>query len=285
MLTYPAIDPVALALGPFELFGVVLGPLQVHWYGLMYLLGFIAAWSLAMWRARRPGSPCRPQQVENLIVYGAVGVVLGGRVGYVLFYHFDRFLADPAWLLRVWEGGMSFHGGMLGVILAMAVYARQLRQPFFAVTDFIAPLVPIGLGLGRLGNFIGQELWGRAADVPWAMVFPRDPLLLPRHPSQLYQAALEGLVLFVVLFWFSSRPRPRMAVSGLFLLLYGLFRFVVEFFREPDSHIGFDWQGWLTRGQLLSTPMIALGVLLLLCAWLRKDSNKTNQAKPAPEQA
>jgi phosphatidylglycerol:prolipoprotein diacylglycerol transferase len=261
MLSYPEIDPVAFSLGP----------LQVHWYGIMYLLGFAGAWQLAMVRARKTNAPCRPEQVEDLIVYGAMGVILGGRFGYVLFYHFERFLSDPLWLLRVWEGGMSFHGGMLGVILALYFYARKINAPFFAVTDFVAPLVPIGLGLGRLGNFIGQELWGRASDVSWAIVFPKDPLGLARHPSQLYQAALEGLVLFAILFWFSAKPRPRMATGGLFLMLYGIFRFVVEFVREPDSHIGFDLLGWMTRGQLLSLPMIVAGILFLFLAYRQSD--------------
>lgn len=267
MLTYPDFDPIAVAIGPFEVFGKTLGPLEVHWYGIMYLLGFACAWFLAMRRTRRPDSPVQSSQIEDLIVYGAMGVVLGGRCGYVLFYHFDRFLEDPVWLFRVWEGGMSFHGGLLGVLLAMALYARKIQVPYFSLTDFIAPLVPLGLGFGRLGNFIGQELWGRATDVSWAMVFPKDPLQLTRHPSQLYQAALEGLVLFVVLMWFSAKPRPRMAVSGLFLFLYGSFRFLVEFFREPDSFIGFDAFGWMTRGQLLSSPMILLGLVLLVLAY------------------
>ncbi|GAB3105561.1 prolipoprotein diacylglyceryl transferase [Aestuariicella hydrocarbonica] len=275
MLTYPVIDSVALSLGPFDIFGKTVGPLEVHWYGIMYLLGFAGAWFLAMRRAARPGAACQPTQVEDLIVYGAMGVVLGGRCGYVLFYHFDRFLMDPAWLFRVWEGGMSFHGGLLGVLVAMALYARKIQVRFFDLTDFIAPLVPLGLGLGRLGNFIGQELWGRASDVPWAMVFPKDPLQLARHPSQLYQAALEGLVLFVVLVWFSSRPRPRMAVSGLFLFLYGCFRFTVEFFREPDSFIGFDAFGWVTRGQLLSLPMIVLGAVLLFLAYRGRSTSQS----------
>ncbi len=274
MLTYPVIDPVALSLGPFDLFGKSVGPLQVHWYGIMYLLGFAGAWWLAMRRAKKGGSPVAAAQVEDLIVYGALGVVLGGRFGYVLFYHFERFLSDPVWLLRVWEGGMSFHGGLIGVVVAMVIYARKVKVPLFALTDFVAPLVPLGLGFGRLGNFIGQELWGRATDVSWGMVFPKDPQALVRHPSQLYQAALEGLVLFIVLLWFSSKPRPRMAVSGLFLALYGCFRFVVEFVREPDNHIGFDVLGWMTRGQLLSAPMIALGVVLMVLAYRRQVAEK-----------
>ena len=272
MLQYPDIDPVALSLGPLDLFGKTVGPLEVHWYGIMYLLAFAGAWWLGMRRAARPGSMIAKAQVEDLIVYGAMGVVLGGRCGYVLFYHFERFLSDPMWLLRVWEGGMSFHGGLIGVTLAMVLYARKIQVPFFALMDFVAPLVPLGLGFGRLGNFIGQELWGRATDLSWAMVFPKDPQGLARHPSQLYQAALEGLLLFAVLLWFSAKPRPRMAVSGLFLTLYGIFRFAVEFVREPDSHIGFDLLGWMTRGQLLCIPMIALGVFLLVLAYRTQSS-------------
>ncbi len=257
MLPYPAIDPVAVAIGP----------LKVHWYGVMYLLAFMSAWLLAMRRAADPQALIQRDQVEDLIVYGAVGVIVGGRCGYVFFYGFDRLLADPLWLLRVWEGGMSFHGGILGVTLAMWCYARKIGRPFSAVIDFVAPLAPLGLGFGRLGNFIGQELWGRATDLPWAMVFPRDPLGLARHPSQLYQAFLEGLVLFALVYWFSRKPRPPLAVSGVFLVGYGVFRFMAEFAREPDSHIGFDLFGWLSRGQLLSVPMIVLGLVVLLWSY------------------
>lgn len=260
MLTYPTVDPVLVSIGP----------LTVHWYGVMYLLGFSAAWLLATSRSKRAWSPLRRDQVEDLIVYAAFGVILGGRCGYVLFYNFDKWLADPLWLLRIWEGGMAFHGGLLGVIVALLLYARKLQQPWLAVTDFVAPLVPIGLGLGRIGNFIGQELWGRASDWPVAMVFPRDPEQIARHPSQLYQAGLEGLLLFIILFWYSRRPRPEGAVSGLFLLCYGLFRSLVEFAREPDGHIGFDLLDWVTRGQLLSLPMVVGGILLLIYSYWRK---------------
>ena len=265
MLTYPELDPVLVSLGPF----------QVHWYGVMYLLGFSFAWLLARSRSQRAWSPLRRDQIEDLIVYAAFGVILGGRCGYVLFYNFDKWLADPLWLLRIWEGGMAFHGGLLGVAVALLLYARKIKQPWLAVADFVAPLVPIGLGLGRIGNFIGQELWGRASDWPVAMIFPRDPEQIARHPSQLYQAGLEGLLLFIILFWYSRRPRPEGAVSGLFLLFYGLFRSIAEFAREPDGHIGFDLFDWVTRGQLLSLPMVAGGVLLLTYSYWRKRTVTT----------
>lgn len=252
------INPIALDLGP----------LQVHWYGLMYLIGFAAAWWLGVKRARKPGSGWTEEQISDLIFWGAMGVVLGGRMGYVLFYHFDRFLQDPLWLFAVWEGGMSFHGGLLGVIAAMYLFGRKHGKSLFTMTDFVAPLVPIGLGAGRIGNFIGGELWGRVTDGPWGVVFPRGGDL-PRHPSQLYEFALEGLVLFVVLWWFSSKPRPKMAVSGLFLLLYGVFRSLVEFVREPDAHLQFIAFEWLTMGQLLSLPMILLGMFLVGLAYKR----------------
>lgn len=258
MLIYPNIDPVAVAIGP----------LKIHWYGLMYLIGFGAAWWLANHRADKPNSKWTKQQVSDLIFWSAVGVILGGRFGYVLFYNFDQFLSNPLWLLKVWEGGMSFHGGLLGVIISLLIYSRQIKKSFFEVADFTAPLVPLGLAAGRIGNFIGGELWGRVSDVPWAMVFPgAGPM--PRHPSQLYQFALEGILLFTIIWWFSSKPKPPMAVSGLFLLGYGSFRLFVEQFRQPDAHIGFVLADSITMGQLLSTPMILGGVLLLSWSYLR----------------
>ena len=257
MLPYPQIDPVAIALGP----------VKVHWYGLAYLAGLAFAWWLAVRRSRVPGAAVAREQVDDLIFFGALGVVLGGRIGYAIFYGGDRLAEDPTWLLRVWQGGMSFHGGMLGVMLAMYLFARRRQIGLGALLDFVAPLVPIGLAFGRLGNFIGQELWGRPTDAPWAMVFPNDPLQLARHPSQLYQFALEGILLGIILIWFSSRPRPTWAVSGLFSLGYGCMRFAVEFFREPDQHIGYQALGWMTRGQLLCLPMIALGIFLLVFAY------------------
>jgi phosphatidylglycerol:prolipoprotein diacylglycerol transferase len=266
-MKYPEIDPVAVSIGPFEFAGQSYGPLDIHWYGLMYLLGFAGAWLLALRRAGFPHTVVQRSQVENLTTYVAFGVILGGRFGYVFFYHFNYWLSDPIWLFRVWEGGMSFHGGLLGVIVALALFAWRTKVSFLALTDFVAPLVPIGLGLGRLGNFIGQELWGRAADVPWAMVFPKDPEGIARHPSQLYQATLEGLVLFTVLYWYSSKPRPRGTVAGLFLVLYACFRIFAEFFREPDQHISYDLFGWVTRGQLLSLPMLILGIGVLVWSW------------------
>ena len=256
MLNYPDFDPVAFRFGP----------LKVHWYGIMYLVGFAAAWWLGKVRAKRPDSGWNPAEIGDLIFYAALGVVLGGRLGYTFFYGFDNFLANPLSIFRIWEGGMSFHGGLLGVLVAMWLYGRKTGRGFFQVTDFIAPLVPVGLGAGRIGNFINGELWGKPTDLPWGMVFPGAGDL-PRHPSMLYEALLEGLVLFVILWWFSVKPRPVRAVSGLFLLCYGLFRFAVEFVRLPDAHIGYIAFGWLTQGQLLSLPMILLGALLLFLAY------------------
>jgi phosphatidylglycerol:prolipoprotein diacylglycerol transferase len=267
MLPYPDIDPVAFSIGP----------LKVHWYGLMYLVGFAGGWWLGRVRARRPGSGWKPEQIDDLLFYIALGVVLGGRIGYVLFYNFPTFAADPLSLFRIWEGGMSFHGGLLGVLIALWWYTRREGRPWLAVVDFIAPLVAIGLGAGRVGNFINGELWGKVTDLPWGMVFPgAGPL--PRHPSQLYELLLEGVVLFTILWVFSSKPRPMGAVSGMFALFYGLFRFLVEFVREPDAHIGYLAFGWVTMGQVLSLPLIAVGIFLL---WYAYTFNAPAQAKRA----
>ncbi len=257
MPVHPFIDPVALSLGP----------LKLHWYGLMYLVGFIGFWGLGVLRARRPDSPVSPQQVGDLLFWGVLGVIVGGRLGYVLFYNFDVLPQDPLMLLRLWEGGMSFHGGLIGVLLAAWWYAHKLGEPFLRIGDFVAPMIPIGLGAGRIGNWINGELWGKPTDLPWAMIFPVADYL-PRHPSQLYQAFLEGVVLFTVLWLFSRKPRPTGMISGLFLLLYGVFRFMVEFVREPDAHIGYLAFGWLTMGQTLSAPLIVAG--LALVAWSRR---------------
>jgi len=262
MLVHPDFDPIAFSLGP----------LHVRWYGLMYLLGFLAGWALGRYRAKQPGSGWTAAQVDDLVFYIALGVILGGRIGYVLFYGFEGFLNDPLLLLRVWEGGMSFHGGLLGVVLAMLVFARRHHQGFWVTTDFIAPLIAPGIFFGRIGNFINGELWGRVTDLPWAMVFRQAGDHLPRHPSQLYQAALEGLALFVIVWLFSARPRPTMAVSGVFALAYGGFRLLVEFVRQPDAHLGYLAFGWLTMGQLLSLPMIGIGAALLALAYRRRPS-------------
>ncbi|MFP4080525.1 MAG: prolipoprotein diacylglyceryl transferase [Ectothiorhodospira sp.] len=262
--THPFIDPVAIGIGP----------VAIHWYGLMYLLGFAAFWILGRLRTRQPWSPLTAQQLGDLLFYGVLAVILGGRLGYVLFYQWEPLLQNPLMVLRIWEGGMSFHGGLLGVLLATGLYARRQGIGFFRLTDFVAPLVPIGLGLGRIGNWINGELWGKPTDLPWAMVFPAADHL-PRHPSQLYQAFLEGLVLFTVLWLFTRHPRPTGAASGLFLIGYGLFRLVIEFVREPDGHLGYLAFGWLTMGQLLSLPMILAGVGLMTWAHRRGDLPKT----------
>lgn len=257
-LTFPNIDPVLFSIGP----------LSVRWYGMMYLFGFLFAMWLANRRADKPGSGWTREQVSDLLFAGFLGVVIGGRVGYVLFYNFELFLADPLYLFKVWTGGMSFHGGLLGVITAMYWYARRQQRTFFGVADFVAPLVPFGLGMGRLGNFMNSELWGRVTDVPWAFVFPNGGPL-PRHPSQLYELVLEGIVLFFILNWFIKKPRPLGAVSGLFLIGYGTFRFLVEFVREPDVQLGL-FGDVISMGQILSTPMIIFGIILMIWAYQRQ---------------
>jgi phosphatidylglycerol:prolipoprotein diacylglycerol transferase len=258
-MNYPHIDPVAFSLGP----------LKIHWYGILYLVAFTSAWWLGRYRARQPNSGWRAEQIEDLIFFGALGVVLGGRIGYVLFYNFAAFLDNPLMLFEVWQGGMSFHGGLLGVMLAIGLYARKQQRGYFEVLDFVAPLVPLGLGAGRIGNFINGELWGRVSDVPWAMVFPGGGPE-PRHPSMLYEFFLEGIVLFLIIWFYSSKPRPTMAVSGLFGACYGLFRILVEFVRMPDAHIGYMAFGWVTQGMLLSLPMVVIGVGMIFYAYSKK---------------
>ena len=263
MFTFPQFNPVVISLGP----------LSIHWYGVMYIIAFGGAWVLASYRRNMKPNQWSTDQISDLIFYGAIGAVVGGRLGSVFFYNFDRFLEDPLWVFRVWEGGMSFHGGLLGVGVALYFYSKSLRKGFWETIDFIVPFVPFGLGAGRIGNFIGGELWGRPTDVPWGMVFPHVDQL-PRHPSQLYEVALEGVALFILLWWFSSNPRPRLAVSGVFALGYGSFRFFIEFFREPDQQIGLIAFEWLTMGQLLSVPMAAGGILLLFLSY-NKQKNPT----------
>ena len=255
MLTYPDIDPV--------IFG--LGPLKIRWYGLMYVIGFLLAWWLARRRAQRSWSLIKPGQVDDLVFYAMLGVILGGRIGYAVFYGTDQLLSDPLYLFRITEGGMSFHGGLAGVMIAMWLFARKLGVSAWGVMDFVAPLTPLGLFFGRIGNFINGELWGKPTTLPWG--FNVDGVVL--HPSMLYEAILEGLVLFFIVWSFSSRVRPYMSVSGLFLLGYGLFRFAIEFVRVPDNHLGYLALDWVTMGQLLSLPMIIGGATLIWLAYRR----------------
>ncbi|MGB0865642.1 MAG: prolipoprotein diacylglyceryl transferase [Granulosicoccaceae bacterium] len=257
-MQFPNIDPVAIALGP----------VQIHWYGLMYMVGFLSAWWLIRRWVQRPNSGWTLQQVDDLIFYCALGVVLGGRVGYTLFYNLPAFFQDPLMIVRLWEGGMSFHGGILGVTVAMYLFARKTGHGFMTVADRVALVTPIGLGAGRIGNFINSELWGRTTEVPWGVVFPNGGPL-PRHPSQLYEFALEGVVLFLVLALFTRRSPPAGAIAALMVLLYGIFRFLVEFVRMPDEHLGFVAFGWMTRGQVLCLPMIAIGIVVLIWAYRR----------------
>ena len=250
MLIHPNFDPVVFSLGP----------LAVRWYGLMYLAGFGASWWLGTRRIDRGLAPLTRMQFDDLLFGAVVGVILGGRLGYVLFYKPGYYLSHPLEVLAIWQGGMSFHGGFLGVLVAMAFFARRHRLNWWDVMDFVAPLVPLGIAAGRMGNFINGELWGRVTDVPWGMLF-RGAGNLPRHPSQIYEMALEGFALFALLWWFSSRPRPRSRVSALFLIGYGVFRSICEFTREPDAFLGFLALG-LTMGQWLSLPMIVAGIWL-----------------------
>jgi phosphatidylglycerol---prolipoprotein diacylglyceryl transferase len=272
MLTYPQFDPELLTIGS----------VTFYWYGVMYLIGFLGGWLLGRARVGKPGMVWSAAQVDDIVFYIVLGVVVGGRIGYLLFYDLPSFLHNPLIILEVWHGGMSFHGGLLGVLLAMWLFARKQGRTFFDATDFIAPLVTIGLGAGRLGNFINGELWGGVTRLPWGMRVPcevSDDLCArlglppgaefspPVHPNQLYEFFLEGVLLFLILWVFSSKPRPRRAVSGLFLVCYGVFRFLIEFVRMPDIQYGYLAFGWLTMGQLLSAPMILFGMLLLYLAY------------------
>lgn len=245
MLIAPKIDPIAFQIGP----------LAIRWYGLMYVIGFLGAYFLA----RKRG--WKEREVSDLVFYIACGVLIGGRVGYMLFYDTLSLLREPMRLFRVWEGGMSFHGGFLGVLVAVWLFARHSNKKFFVVTDFIAPLIPIGLATGRLGNFINSELWGKATTLPWGIAPVAGAL--PRHPTQLYEFLLEGILLFTILWFYSRKPRPLMATSALFLIWYGVFRFAVEFVRLPDAHLGYLAWGWLTMGQVLTVPMIIVGLCMI----------------------
>lgn len=264
MFIYPELNPVALRIGP----------LAIHWYGLMYLIGFLSAWLLACHRLRVAQITQNPQltaagwsmtEVNDLIFYTAIGVILGGRLGYMLIYNFPMLWSDPVSLFKVWQGGMSFHGGFIGVLLALCLFSRLKHKPLLQLSDFISPLVPIGLAAGRLGNFINGELWGRVTTVPWAMIYPHVDGN-PRHPSQLYEFLLEGVALFLLVWIYSLKPRPRGATTGVFLMGYAIARLLSECFRQPDPQLGFIAFGWLTMGQLLSIPLLLLGLIFFIRA-------------------
>lgn len=270
-LVHPNFDPIIVSLGPLDL----------RWYGLMYLFAFAFAYWFGARRAQQ-NPAWNKEEFSDLLFWGFVGVFVGGRVGYVLFYHFDYFLDNPLYLFDITGGGMSFHGGLLGVITALWWFSRRTKKSFLSIGDFVAPLVPLGLGFGRIGNFINGELWGRTTDVPWGMIFATGGPVA-RHPSQLYQAALEGLLLFIVLALYSRKERPVGSVGALFLMGYGLARFVVEFFREPDAHLGLLGLG-LSMGQWLSLPMIIGGIALFV--WSHKRSARSApSATPMPSKA
>lgn len=252
MIEYPNINPVAIEIGS----------ISIYWYGVMYLVSFIIAWFLAKTRAKRLNYLWSNEAISDFIFYCAIGVFLGGRLGYVLFYSPLEFIHNPITVFKIWHGGMSFHGGLTGVIISMLLFARKTNTPFLKILDFTAPLAPIGLTLGRIGNFINAELWGKTTSMPWGILFPNAGPL-PRHPSQLYEAFSEGVILFLMLWIYSSKPKPIGTTSGVFLLGYGLIRFSCEFFREPDPQIGFIAFKWLTMGQILSIPMIIIGIVML----------------------
>lgn len=281
MLTYPSIDPVIVSIGP----------LAIHWYGLMYVIGFAAAWLLARRRASAPESSWKPVDVDDLIFFAAMGVIVGGRIGWLIFYGTEQVIENPLTIVQIWKGGMSFHGGLLGVIAAVALFAHRRGRGVADVLDFLAPLPGIGIFAGRIGNFINGELWGKPTDAPWAFVldptllhprqaeealllcqrFDVDPCVIQVHASQLYQGLLEGLVVFVVLWFYTSKPRPRLAPSGLFLVGYGVCRFLVEFVRVPDANRGYILFDWVTMGQILSAPMILVGIVLIVFAYRRHE--------------
>jgi phosphatidylglycerol:prolipoprotein diacylglycerol transferase len=251
MLVYPSINPIIIELGP----------IKIHWYGLMYLIGFMFAWLIAHYRCKKLNLAWTAEQISDLIFYSALGIILGGRTGYMLFYAWQEFSTNPLILFKIWQGGMSFHGGLVGGLIALGLFARHHEKPFLEVTDFTAPLVPLGLAAGRIGNFINGELWGKPSELPWAMIFPHVDGQA-RHPSQLYEFSLEGILLFLIIFVYTLKPRSEGRATALFLILYGCFRCTIEFFREPDAQVGYIYGGWLTMGQLLSIPLIILGITI-----------------------
>lgn len=262
MLTHPNINPVAIDLGM----------VQIHWYSLMYLAGFLSGYTLLLWLIKTGRTTISRNQAEDAILFTALGLIIGARLGYFIFYHPSTLLTDPLRILKLSTGGMSFHGGFIGVFIAALLFSRQYKVRLGELANIITLAAPIGIFFGRIGNFIGQELWGRETDVAWGMVFQRDALRLVRHPSQLYEAIGEGLVIFLILLWYNRKPRPEWSSGALFVLLYGSIRFCIEFFREPDAHIGFDALGWMTRGQILCLPMAIAGLAIFLWAVYRKDA-------------
>lgn len=261
MLHYPQIDPIALQIGP----------VAVHWYGLMYLIGFALVWVLGRWRINHGETDLSLRDLEDIIFYSVLGVVVGGRLGYVLFYKPAEYLAHPLEVFYLWQGGMSFHGGLIGVITVLLIFAHKRNRTLLEIGDFVAPLIPLGLAAGRLGNFINGELWGRPTTLPWGMVFPQTADGIARHPSQLYEMGLEGFALFAVVWVFARKPRPTGQISAVFLMGYGIFRFLVEFTREPDYYLGL-LAGGLSMGQLLSLPMVLIGAIIF--AWSARKSNR-----------
>lgn len=251
MWHYPDIDPIAISVGP----------VSIHWYAISYLVGISLVWFILRYRSQSNNLGWTDDDLSDIVFYSVLGVLLGGRIGYMFFYGLDNLIHDPVSALKIWQGGMSFHGGLLGVLAGVALFARKRGVRFFEVTDFIAPGIPLALGCGRIGNFINAELPGRISDVPWALIYPGEEF--GRHPSSLYQATLEGPVLFAFLWLYSMKPRPVVAVSGMFLIGYGSLRIFSELFREPDAHLGFILFNWVTTGQLLSLPMVLLGLILL----------------------
>ena len=276
MIQYHAINKIALEIGPF--FGY--GPLKVHWYGIMYLVAFGVAWWLGRVRAAKPGSTWSLADIDDFMFFGMLGTILGGRIGYVLFYGLSFWTAEDPWYpVKVWDGGMSFHGGLLGVMIAFMIFAVRRGRHIADVFDFAAPLPGIGICAVRIGNFINGELWGKPTDVPWAVVVDGVPL----HATQLYEASLEGVLLFIILWWYTSRPRPRMAPAGLFLVIYSLSRITVEFWRVPDHHLNYLLHtSWVTMGIILSLPMLLVGLALLFMAYRRREPSGNFVATPQP---
>jgi len=278
MIPYPSFQKIAFEIGPFDVwyFGVV--SLKVHWYGIMYLVAFGAAWWLGRVRSMKPGSTWKPTDIDDFMFFGMLGTILGGRLGYVFFYGLSFWTAEDPWYpIKVWDGGMSFHGGLLGVMIAFCIFAVRRKRRITDVFDFAAPLPGIGICAVRIGNFINGELWGKPTDVPWAFMVNGQV----RHATQLYEAALEGILLFTILWWFTSKPRPRMAPAGLFLVIYSLARITVEFWRLPDQHISYLAGGWVTMGMMLSLPMLLIGLTLMFMAYRRREPSGNFVAVPA----